>query len=45
MDTILEQQRGRHEERERLIELMVNEYGTKKTAVKQSKHITPSLNS
>lgn len=33
METILEQQRRYHEERERLIKLMVDEYATKKTSV------------
>lgn len=33
METILEQQRRYHEERERLIKLMVDEYATKKPSV------------
>lgn len=33
METILEQQRRYHEERERLIKLMVDEHATKKTSV------------
>lgn len=33
METILEQQRRCHEERERLVKLMVDEYATKKTSV------------
>lgn len=33
METILEQQRRYHEERERLVKLMVDEYATKKTSV------------
>lgn len=35
METILEQQRRYHEERERLIKLMVDEYVTKKLSVKK----------
>lgn len=35
METILEQQRRYHEERERLIKLMVDEHATKKTSVSQ----------
>lgn len=33
METILEQQRRYHEERERIMELMVEEYSTKKATV------------
>lgn len=33
METILEQQRRYHEERERLVQLMVDEYADKKPAV------------
>lgn len=33
METILEQQRRYHEERERLVQLMVNEYAEKKATV------------
>lgn len=33
METILEQQRRYHEERERIVKLMVDEYATKKVSV------------
>lgn len=39
METILEQQRRSHEERERLVKLMVDEYATKKTSVSDAKQI------
>lgn len=35
METILEQQRRYHEERERLVQLMVDEYGDKKPTVSE----------
>lgn len=38
METILEQQRRYHEERERLVQLMVDEYVDKKTTVSSSHH-------
>lgn len=39
METILEQQRRYHEERERLIKLMVDEYATKKPSVSAQTHL------
>lgn len=39
METILEQQRRYHEERERLIKLMVDEYATKKVSVSVNNEI------
>lgn len=38
METILEQQRRYHEERERLVQLMVDEYVDKKATVSSSSH-------
>ncbi|XP_011209160.2 splicing factor 3A subunit 3 [Bactrocera dorsalis] len=38
METLLEQQRRYHEERERLLKLMVDEYATKKTGEKERIH-------
>lgn len=43
METILEQQRRYHEERERLIKLMVDEYATKKVSVSWNKKKTSNF--
>lgn len=45
METLLEQQRRYHEERERLLKLMVDEYATKKTGEKERIHSEQRLKS
>lgn len=45
METILEQQRRYHEERERLVKLMVDEYATKKASVSVGYVFVPYHNS